>query len=445
VSSARKTIVLAPHDDGGGAFAVLWRIARALVHVADDHATALDIYVLNSSAADHGQARVNELARGSRQTHRALYVPTDNLIRLPKDPTTAGVDGARIPDVLRNSVRPRWHEWPSEPNRVRAELWTRVDLGLSNGVPQLHRLARRYGFPSIEAGDWFFSVGLRGCMEDSGVPPEVIASTEDDLRMIEADEFKAPEAWFAPYLAPVKIYTDHLANSAVRMRIMNGLLWSGDPVPAEGIVSWGAAQALRREIDRHLAAVRGLTADAVGRVRVVFIVGGATGVWSAIVEKVKAQERRETSAAVVDLDRHRASIALLERNGGEFVSEALQQLSGEERHLATCRASDCGVTRSAGGVLGFAATRRPVVLVDEPGHWLGRIQREQCLEAGICGTLQLGELLDDPHAAIQKKADTLARNSSLDEMARAAEKLPVGAEHDLATYLWKTYLSRVSE
>jgi len=46
-------------------------------------------------------------------------------------------------------------------------------------------------------------------------------------------------------------------------------------------------------------------------------------------------------------------------------------VSGEEAHLAICRASDFVVTRTAGGVLSGAETQRPSVLVDEPGHWLG--------------------------------------------------------------------------
>jgi hypothetical protein len=505
MAGVRRTIVVAPHDDGGGGFAVLWRIVRALVHVADDHHTALDVYCFNSSVADGGQERLNELGRGMQQAHRAVFVPTDNLIRLPKDPRTAAVDGARIPDLLRDSVRPRWHEWPCEPNGIRAgrplarradrtaggtahrlfpnaatrlqsaedvgpqsghaanvrpasnailqspegtspsrfspALWARVDLGISNGVPQLHRVARKHGFPSIEAGDWFFSVGLRGCMEESGVPPDVVASTERDLRMIEADEFAAREVWLVPYVAALTEYAHHVADGGLQMHVMNGLLWSGDPQPREGIVEWQAARQLRREIDRHVAASRGLTEDRARRVRVVYVVGGATGVWSGIIHKLSAEERRESVPAVIDLDRQGTAIAVLERGGGAFVSNALEPLSGEERHLATCRASDCGVTRTAGGVLGFAATRRAVLLADEPGHWLGRIQREQCVEAGICVTLSIGELLADPHAAIHRHADMLGTTSALDETVRASERLRVGAEREFSEYLWRTYLA----
>src|SRR5262245_61354197 len=153
----RKRIVFAPHDDGGRGFAVLWRSILALISAADEHDRALDVYCLTSSAALGGQQRLNELARGSSQPHRAVFVPTDNLIRLPKNPTTAALDGARIPEMLRASVRPRWREWPSEPDWLRSAdersvarlipaLWARVDLGISNGVAQLHRVAREHGF-----------------------------------------------------------------------------------------------------------------------------------------------------------------------------------------------------------------------------------------------------------------------------------------------------------
>lgn len=203
-----RNVVFAPHNDGRGAFAVLCRLARALVNVADKKGYQLHLYFLNSSAVDGGQDRLNDLTRRSKSNHDAFFVPTNNLIWLPKNETTAAVLGAQIPDILRKWVRPLWHSWPCEPNWIRPnlpvaqagrrnlqklipQLWDNVALGISMGVPQLHRIARREAFPSVEVGDWFFSVGLRGCMQESFVPPDVIAATEPDLKMIEEDEFKA--------------------------------------------------------------------------------------------------------------------------------------------------------------------------------------------------------------------------------------------------------------
>lgn len=447
----QRNIVFAPHDDGGGAFAVLCRLARALINVANEKGYQLRLYFLNSSAAKGGQDRLNELTATSE--HEAFFLPTNNLIWLPKDETTAAVLGEQIPDILRKWVQPLWHSWPCEPNspitkaerrnlrKLMPQLWENVALGISMGVPQLHRVARREGFPSIEVGDWFFSVGLRGCMLESFVPPAVIAAAEPDLNMIEKDEFKAREAWLTLHQAPREAYKAHLARSPVRFNVMEGALWSGDPLPTEGIENWNIARQLRNEINEQLSKIRGLDLNSAAAVPVAYIVTGRTGVWDGVVKDLKSTQKVGTKqVAVVDMDRVRRTITFLEDRGKEFVSNVLAQVASEERHLATCRASDFGITRSAGGVLGFAETRRPSVLVDEPGHWLGRIQREQCQEAGLCVVIPVAKLLNDPARAIQEQADKLGKNSDLDQTAKAAANLPVGAERDLAKYLFETYI-----
>lgn len=67
-----KKIIFAPHDDGGGAFAVLCRLARALVNVADEKGCQLHLFFLNSSAAEGGQDRLNDLTQGLRSQHKAI-------------------------------------------------------------------------------------------------------------------------------------------------------------------------------------------------------------------------------------------------------------------------------------------------------------------------------------------------------------------------------------
>jgi|GEM_PF-1624380 len=481
MGNSRK-IVLAPHDDGGGAFAVLCRLARALVNVADEKDYQLHLYFLNSSAAKGGQDRLN----GLKGNHEALFVPTDNLIWLPKDEKTAAVLGAQIPDILRKWVRPLWHSWPCEPNWIRPnlpitkkpredwgrpdvsteanpseenwgkilaecgnlrqlgpQLWRDVALGISMGVPQLHRVARREAFPSVEVGDWFFSIGLRGCMQESFVPPDIIAATEPDLKMIEEDEFKAREAWLTLHQAPHTAYMEHLARSPVRFRMMMGAIWSGDALPEEGIADWRVAHELREEINSQISSIRRVSPD---HVRVAYIVTGKTGVWDGIVKELKnARKEDSNQVAVIDLSRDKGTIKItfLEDGGKQFDSAVLKLVPYEEQHLAMCRASDFGISRTAGGVLGFVETRRPSVFVDEPGHWLGRIQREQCHEAGLCVVIPAGEFLKNPAEVIkviQAQADKLGKNSDLDQTAIAAANVPVGAERDLAEYLFKTYI-----
>lgn len=472
-----RTLVFAPHDDGSGAFGVLSRVARALLRVADTWDYELHLYFLNSSVAVDGQTRLNSLLLNLHNQHRAILVPVDNLIWLPKDKDTAAVIGARIPDILRKWVGPLWHDWPCAANWIRPNLptmsreewsrpevdqgtissratwkeralrgcgaladlspewWQGVALGISMGVPQLHRVARHAGFPSIEVGDWFFSVGLRGCMRESKVSPDIIATTEPILRMIEEDEFKARETWLTLYQAPHDAYMEHLANSPVRFREMTGLLWTGDRPP--NITSWSLASSLRQAMDADIAQVRGTQAQ-----RVVYIVPGTTSVWNGIIELLRHRSKGGSAeVAIVDLKRN-GTLTLLEDGGWtlQSASRLLQNLPSEEMHLATCRACDLGITRTAGGVLSFAETQRPSVLIDEPGHWLGHIQRDQCQKAGLCVVVQIDEFRSDPASAIQEQANQLGMSGSLDATGAAARDLKVGAESELAEYLFKTYI-----
>jgi hypothetical protein len=475
-----KTVVFAPHDDGSGAFGVLCRLARALIRTADRRNYKLHLYFLNSSGAKGGQRRLDNLLKKTKNAHKTFFVPTDNLIWLPKDENIGAVIGEQIPDILRKWVRPLWRCWPSEPNWIRPNLaimkredwmrpqldnstetsqkkwkektstgwgnlreltpnwWHQVALGISMGVPQLHRVARQESFPSVEVGDWFFSVGLRGCMQESFVPPEIIATTEPDLRMIEEDEFKAREVWLTLHQAPQKAYKAHVANSPVRFREMKGLLWTGD-VPPDPITKWSTGTELRNAIKEDIGNIRGSKED----VCIAYIVTGKTLVWSGIVEKLQARKTQPSGkVAIIELNRDIPVITLLE-DGGRRLDTASSRLRGvpeEEMHLATCWASDFGIARSAGGVLGFAETCRPSVFVDEPGHWLGRIQREQCHEAGLCVVVPVSEFLRDPAGTTQMQADKLGTNSDLDQTVEAAQELQVGAERDVADYLFETYI-----
>ncbi|NIM13476.1 MAG: hypothetical protein GTO45_15290 [Candidatus Aminicenantes bacterium] len=475
-----KTVVFAPHDDGAGAFAVLCRLACAMIRTADQRNYKLHLYFLNSSAAKGGQRRLDSLLKKTKKEHKAFFVPTDNLIWLPKDDNMGAVIGEQIPDILRKWVRPLWRCWPCEPNWIHPNLaimrredwirpqldnstetsrekwkekistgwgnlreltpewWQRVSLGISMGVPQLHRVARTANFPSVEVGDWFFSVGLRGCMQESFVPPEIIATAEPDLRMIEEDEFKAREVWLTLHQAPREAYKAHVANSPVKFREMKSALWTGDD-PPDPIMEWSIANELRNAIKEDIGNIRGSKED----VRIAYIVTGKTPVWSGIVEKLKSRGKQPGGkVAIIEMNRNIPVITLLEDHGRklEIATSRIMNLAEEEMHLATCRASDLGIARSAGGVLGFAETRRPSVFVDEPGHWLGRIQREQCHQAGLCVVVPVNEFQNDPAYAIQIQAEKLGKNSDLDQTVEAAKNLHVGAERDLAKYLCETYI-----
>ena len=174
-----------------------------------------------------------------------------------------------------------------------------------------------------------------------------------------------------------------------------------------------------------------------------YIVPGTTPVWHGILETLRQRKVTDGDAvAILDLDRGRAAVSLIE-NGGvvlQCTSHVLESAHSEEMHLALCRASDLGITRTAGGVLGFAETQRPSILVDEPGHWLGRIQRDQCHEAGLCVVIPIDEFLSDPAGTIQGQAKKLNTGSDLDRIAGNTSHLKVGVEQELADHLFTSYI-----
>jgi hypothetical protein len=135
---------------------------------------------------------------------------------------------------------------------------------------------------------------------------------------------------------------------------------------------------------------------------------------------------------------------MLLENGGQMLpsaSQLLKAVPSGAMHLATCRACDFGITRTAGGVLSCATTLRPALLVDEPGHWLGRIQRDQCREAGFCVVVPFDEFRSHPAYTIKQQADQLGTYSAIAQTTVAAKALKVGAERDLAEYLFTTYIA----
>jgi hypothetical protein len=112
----------------------------------------------------------------------------------------------------------------------------------------------------------------------------------------------------------------------------------------------------------------------------------------------------------------------------------------EEKGLAVSGASDFGIARSAGGALSFITTQRPVAFIDEPGHWLGDIQREQCIQAGLCVGVSIDDFGADPEKIIQNLARQVEDpDSALAQTIRVTAKLTVGAELNLARYIFETY------
>ena len=86
--------------------------------------------------------------------------------------------------------------------------------------------------------------------------------------------------------------------------------------------------------------------------------------------------------------------------------------------------------------IGFIAGRTPVALAEERYHWLSRRQREALSRAGLCLTISLDEFRHNPDVLI----NNLLQDPRLKDVQGRTYGIRIGAERDLARYLFYRYL-----
>lgn len=422
-------LLLAAHDDGGGAVHALLTIARAILAVVGGM-FPVEIALWNSSrAADSGLHK----RFGGDGRLKFEHVAVDHLIRLPKNSRLGQVDAHRIPRALAQAVS-RMGDWPfTDPTgRRRADDIAGFDLVIGMGVPWGHPLARAASVHSIEVGDMVWSRVLRGCLSEAGL---MTPAADVALSAIAKAELQAASAWWFRYMAPDE-YEDHFRAAGIPVRWLDGAL--GDS-PADAVLPDGRKLpvGLREVAGRDLEGDFGRSPAAAA----VLLAPGATGVWDGPMQSLCSRPRQSGTTPAV-LRYLEDEVVLLE--GGEPLAmrrttHLIRSLPPQTRNTAIYAVADMGVARSAGGVLAFARARRPSIFIPEPNHSLGACQLRQVVAAGLALPVAARGFVEAPDALI---AASLGRTDELAEVQRHTEKLAVGVEREMAEHVADLLLRR---
>jgi hypothetical protein len=396
-----QTVVMAPHDDGFGAFSILARLARALKCVRP----SLRLIFVSGRWSE---PQLEEFGLGPPEVE---LVEHSNLVRLPKDESTGGVDVAKLaqqlPDALANA-----DQWgPPEQDLD----WKNVTLAISMGVPWLHRVAEKRGIPCVEVGDMCWSIVLREILTLDGRLTRETASLLGDVASCER---KASEAWLLPFAAP-HAYVDHFSSAAVPVNWIPGVFSSQDPDEDSNrpfFEEW------RRKTlqDRPDVGVH----------------AGHTDVWADVVRNLKnlpsggPGDPAFTTAGFQRSPR-RTKLEVLEHGGATTTAPQMASL------IPLYATQDLGVTRGGITVLDHIAARCPLAITEEPNHWLSDRQRSAALTAGVCLPLSLSAFRSDPRGTTAK---LLARSDELETIRLRMAAVPTGAERPLAEYLAHRFL-----
>jgi len=392
----KKIVVMAPHDDGFGAFSILARLACAL---KENNSELRFVFVSgtrgNKSLEEFGLSDV------------ARIVQWDNLITLPKDPDAGGVDVTKLAKDLSQKL-PQADAWLN----LRSKLnWEDVELAISMGVPWLHGVASEVRVPSVEVGDMCWSIVLRKILESGTC---LTPALEALLHSVASYEHKATEAWLLPFAAP-NDYVAHFSESAVPVNWIPGVFGTQDPSELP-----------------HQQTIKGLLQAQLSRRAHVGIHSGFTPVWEKVMDELRGLPSGSTGdPAFTTLNNATKQIEILEQGGGTFPAPPISSL------IPLHATQDLGITRGGITVLDHIAARCPLAITEEPHHWLSDRQRNAALAAGVCLPLDLDAFRTDPR---QLTAGLLAQTSKLRNIKQQMAAVPIGAAAPLAEYLVKRFL-----
>lgn len=421
-----KHVICAAHGDGTGSFIMTEALVRAMALRMTRQGKAVHFSVLNSSepfATQKLQAIVEET------NVKIDYFKVDNLCRIPKTPT-GEVDVTEVTKLVEN-LDGSFQNWPGNVDLKFEE----ADLIISFGVPWAHEKALKAKVPSIEYGDMLWSAVYHGIC-----PKPHSLKIEKVLNELHRLELLAKECYFVPWMAPALEYEKHMDPVPVNWTRPGGS-WTGDQAPADPkkwLYTVDVAKALRNDLrafQKHPSA------------KIVVISAGQTGVWDSIMSNIATNIQVPKSLAIVRAEK--SEVNLLEKSGGklEETSECLNTLGKMKFSRAFYAAADLGLTRSAGGVLGFVSGRTPAAIAEEPGHWLGDHQRQAVLGEEVIGPcfmahrialpFDLESFRNDPVTVIQG----LLQHPDYLPLRNDLQNIPIGVEQQLAETLINKYLS----
>lgn len=403
-----NTVLFAAHDDGSGGFYTLLKLAKAMwdtVRNAGKNPQKELMLLFVNSSASNGPTDVAQ-AFGSS----GIYLRTDNLIRLPKDPSVGGVRPDGLLSVVQK-VAGRMDSWAAtipwqnaiRPNGTRINGWVDIDLAISMGVPWAHREAWRVGTHSIEVGDMCWSLVLGGSLEMAN---RSTSFARNVLARVAKCELLATEAWLLPFATPIE-YVEHFASGGVPVNWLPGVF-----LERPGVQEWQDTKNLRVAF----------TTAARGR-KIVGLYAGRTRVWDGVMDML-ADRDGSTEYAVFGV--RNDEIQLLEKTGG--------RVNPRVDTVVFVAASNLFLSRGGITALDCIAAHTPVAVTEEPFHWLSARQREALERAGLCLPIPLQGLQQNPTALIE---ELLARSDELMDVQARTYGIQSGSEWHLAQYLLK--------
>jgi len=435
-----RHVLMAPHDDGFGAYATLAQLALAMLNRAaslgvDLHLTFLWGFPGFARTEDARRVVATDFA-GFPRTPQIFWHPNINLYENPKDPDRGAVDLGRIEADVFPRIDDGQAMWRQAVAKAGFSNWANLDLVISMGVPWLHTVARHVEkergrpLPSLEIGDTCPSLILRGNLE---LGNRLTHGVEALCREVATHEHRATEAWLLPLATPPE-YVNHFAAGGVPVNWLPGLFGPD-----------------RATIDDQVAYVRGVIDASRGTPgypldtgqAIVGIHAGRTSVWDGIAKDLAAEARPH--GAFVLATGGRGTLDLLGRAppapGGRLwpIEGIAAKATALNQPFALFGAQDLAMSRGGITALEHIVAGCPVAVVDEPNHWLGHHQQRALAQAGLCIPVPLDTFRANPMPVIRNLLTE--RQDDLKAIRRRTRGIWTGADRWLADYLLQAYLA----
>jgi len=429
-----QVCLVATHDDGLGGFVIGARLVWALLRLAekDGAGNLRPVFLCRKDLSHLREAHLD------RFDSPVGLIAVDNLLVLPKDRRRGEVAPAGLPPLLEALARGvdtwagriAWDRaaWVSRRGAAAGEPpvdLRDVRLCISVGVPYLHAFAKRLGVPSVEVGDWSVSTVMRGCLEDAGLRgPE----HDGPLARLAECERLAAEVWLLPYAAPVEEYRRHYAAGGKTVSVVDGVFGLGArpgwDLPEDAAARAGAIRRELLEARPNNGLVWGVHA-------------GGSGVWTGLLEALEGRPPGDASQPLL--------VTVTPGTGAVRLLEALRPPrtwrlpAGMPSPLGWYRNEDICITRGGMTALDHVAVRCPLAVVEEPNHWLGRMQRRQLVEAGLGVPVSRDDLRGAPGRAAAEIGRWF-RDGQAEEVKRRMHEVPVDGHEKLAAHVYEKFL-----
>jgi hypothetical protein len=390
-------VVIAPNEDGLGTASWAVRLGRALAAIPG---VAVKVAAIKPSTVGFLALALE----GSAAEVTALEGVT-GWIEMAKSRGALAVEPTR--ERLDHYETYRETYW-----RAVRPLLRDADLVVELGVPPMAR-AGQDATRVVTVFDHAWSETLRRS-----------AGEHRAIKVIAADERRTSAVYlFSEPVAP-GVFAEYWRGAGVRVEVIDGVFGGGNP----------AARVIAR---RALGIPR--TAD------VVFVSGAGTPVWDGMLRRLVEEYRSnplETYCVLyspveaarlgvrMQWTHSTAGWSAAHRGVGRLIFVGAVR---GETHQALLSGADLVISRAGGGTVNDAiATRVPVLLVEEPGHWQVEAIRQSAVAMGLARSVPLDHLRRAP-------ARCVAFAGRLDRERHRMESIAAGAENRLASALVTQY------